>query len=585
MNPTGMPDGSATYGLLFNSKAPAIGGFGAGPNNDENDGTDLTINNVDIFGLRLEANELPIIYFDKCTDPNAATSTIQKGPYGDIFDIRQALSDFDAALVDLHSANPASLSEIEYVGNVVADAQIALSQFCDSTSRSFCFLTTISPELSNWAFDSVANPFPSQCADIICNGDIMFHTNKGIMGARIDGIENTQIIDMTISDLVNSSPLVSNACGSYEGPQDGGSPGQEPEGGMGTDVRGLIISRGDVEIIGAENSVSGLNSFYGDIVGVDIINGAIVDYDIGSDIAVSDLVSASQLTDAEYQELIDLGKSPLPNNFDKCSVEVEDGTTLEGMIPYLNEATDCVDGKDLTCIDYGFELVDGLDGGLEEVSVASDGTVYGTNAGDKVYSYDGTTFTHIGGDMEQVDVGSADLVYGVNPQNKAYKYNPTTGTATLIPTSFKGFDTFFQQISVGSDGFVAGVEYKADKANNKVFRIEDDGSLTRLKGKRLAQVSVGSATNIWGVRAGGRVFKYNNNGGWIHIPSEPLKQVSVGADGTVVGINAEGEVFEYDEGVVNFRRVCGSLSYVEVGSSSQIYGVDDTGAIYRATSV
>merc|ERR1712241_885441 len=223
-----------------------------------------------------------------------------------------------------------------------ADAQIALGLLSSTASGAYKFGTAIDSKLSDWAQDSTANPFPSECANFVCNGDIMFHTNKGIIGARIDGIENTQIIDMGISDLVNESPLVSSTCGSYEGPHDGGSPGQEmDEGGMGTDVRGLLISRGDVQV-SSVNTISGLESLYGDVVGIDIINEAIVDFDDESDIIVRDLISTSALTSAQYIKLVDRNKTPYPNNFGTCTIEIESGSTLTGDVPDLLSDSSCM---------------------------------------------------------------------------------------------------------------------------------------------------------------------------------------------------------------------------------------------------
>merc|ERR1712241_1362973 len=223
-----------------------------------------------------------------------------------------------------------------------ADAQIALGLLSSTASGAYKFGTAIDSKLSDWAQDSTANPFPSECANFVCNGDIMFHTNKGIIGARIDGIEDAAIHGLTISDLVNESPLVSSTCGSYEGPHDGGSPGQEmDEGGMGTDVRGLLISRGDVQI-GAANTISVLESLYGDVVGIDIINEAIVDFDDESDIFVNDLISASALTSEQYTNLVEKNKTPYPNNFGTCTIEIESGCRLTGGIPDLFSDFSCV---------------------------------------------------------------------------------------------------------------------------------------------------------------------------------------------------------------------------------------------------
>merc|ERR1719410_1007149 len=342
LNPTGMPDGSATYGILFNSKNPAVHGFGVSPDESEDEGNDLTITNVDITGLRLSANEIPVLYFDKCYGRSGTKMTVQKGPFGDVFDLKKAVSAADAALIERHSAESAILSSIQYVGNPLSDAQIALGLFSSTASGAYKFGTAIDSKLSDWAQDSTANPFPSHCADFVCNGDIMFHTNKGIMGARIDGIEDAKISDLTISDLVNESPLVSSTCGRYEGPHDGGSPGQEDnEGGMGTDVRGLLISRGDVQIIGASN-INGLESHFGDVVGIDIINEAIVDFDDQSNIFVNDLISASALTSAQYVKLVERNKTPYPNNFGTCTIEIESGSRLTGDVPDVLSDSSCM---------------------------------------------------------------------------------------------------------------------------------------------------------------------------------------------------------------------------------------------------
>ncbi len=166
------------------------------------------------------------------------------------------------------------------------------------------------------------------------------------MGARIDGVEAVQIIDLKIHDLVNESPLVSCACGSYEGPHDGGSPGQEEdEGGMGTDIRGIAISRGDAEIIGTKSKIAKLNSYYGDTTGLDLMDGTIIDFDIGSDITIKNLKSASKLSQAQYQSLVDQGKTPYPNNFDLCTINIEDASSVTGDIPEGKGESDCIDGR------------------------------------------------------------------------------------------------------------------------------------------------------------------------------------------------------------------------------------------------
>jgi hypothetical protein len=58
---------------------------------------------------------------------------------------------------------------------------------------------------------------------------------------------------------------------------------------------------------------------------------------------------------------------------------------------------------------------------------------------------------------------------------------------------------------------------------------------------KLKQISVGSASQIWGVNANDQIYQRVGNG-WQNI-SGSLKHVSVGADGTVWGVNANDDIF------------------------------------------
>ena len=335
MNEEGLPDGSAVYGILLNSHSVAVNGFGASLNDEEEHGSDVTINDVQINDLRLSANEIPALYFDKCSNATSTTNTIQKGPFGDVFDLRKVIND-GAALINEHEDDPTNLRYIAYIGNPLADAQIALAIHGDSTTL---FGSALSPELLNWAQGLTS--FPSSCADFVCNGDVMFHSNKGVVGLRMDGIEDALIIDLSVSNLTNESPLVSSACGSYEGPHDGGFGVLETEGGMGTDLRGISVTGGDVHFLG-KNSIEWLNSFYGDTVGLDLIEDAVLEFDTGSDVMISNLESASMLTQEQFDELEANGETPYPNNFDLCNVKYDDAAEVIGDIPDDKAVTDCI---------------------------------------------------------------------------------------------------------------------------------------------------------------------------------------------------------------------------------------------------
>ena len=160
----------------------------------------------------------------------------------------------------------------------------------------------------------------------------MFHHNKGVVGLRMNGIEDALSIGLSVSYLTNESPLVSSACGSYEGPHDGGLSGTiDEEGGMGADLLEISIAGGDVLLLGA-NTIQSFNSFYGDAIGLDWIDNVVFTFDSGSDIIISDIVSASMLNESEYSDLEEEGKTPNTNNFDLCTVKYNDETEVSDCI-------------------------------------------------------------------------------------------------------------------------------------------------------------------------------------------------------------------------------------------------------------
>ncbi len=320
VNTNKLPDGSTLYGIIANS--------------DDHDGS-LNIDDVRIHGLKMSVNEVPAVYFNKCLEKDDDI-TIQKGPFADVLDLRLAVNDTDAALIDNHSVDGNSLNDIQYIGNPLIDAQIAIAEFATGNLR---FGTHIDTHLINWAKGE--SSFPSSCADFVCNGDIMFHTNQGITGLKVEGsydgdvATQVRIRDLQIDDLDNQSPLVSNACGNYSGPHDGGNPRQlHLEGGMGTDCKGINLLNVDVAMMD-ESRIANLNSSYGDTIGFNVGEGTIVDFEAGSDMIIKDLTSASDLSEGQYDLLVEHGKSPYPNNFGVCTIK-NDGKIIE----------DIADGKD-----------------------------------------------------------------------------------------------------------------------------------------------------------------------------------------------------------------------------------------------
>lgn len=85
----------------------------------------------------------------------------------------------------------------------------------------------------------------------------------------------------------------------------------------------------------------------------------------------------------------------------------------------------------------------------------------------------------------------------------------------------------------------------------------------------LAYVSIGSATNIWGVNQQGNVWQWNGST-WVRRPGV-LVNISAAADGTVVGVNPVGMPFRWNGS--DWDRMPGLLATISAGSSTRIWGI------------
>ena len=185
-----LPDGSAIYGIILNSFNVAVNGFG-GSENEDLYGENITISNVHIDDMELLVTEIPAIYFDLCEDPDSTNIKIQKGPFGDVMDIRKMISDEDRQLIDEYDVLHPDLNSIKYIGNPLSDAQIALYLYgqYQNNGDDYSFGGFVSEYFLDWALNGnndndTDNAFPT-CASFVCNGDVMFHTNKGMFSVIV----------------------------------------------------------------------------------------------------------------------------------------------------------------------------------------------------------------------------------------------------------------------------------------------------------------------------------------------------------------------------------------------------------------
>ena len=123
--------------------------------------------------------------------------------------------------------------------------------------------------------------FPGACVEIIRNHDNMYQINKGIIGIRMDGIENAVIDNISISNLYNKADNEYNQL--------------QENNIFDINVRGISIIDGDLLMFGY-NVIDNLVSWYGVATGLDTMDDiSHIDCDENSRLEVTNLVSKSQL--------------------------------------------------------------------------------------------------------------------------------------------------------------------------------------------------------------------------------------------------------------------------------------------------
>jgi hypothetical protein len=207
---------------------------------------------------------------------------------------------------------------------------------------------------------------------------------------------------------------------------------------------------------------------------------------------------------------------------------------------------------------------------LFQISVGSDGTVWGLNSAGQAYFFNPQTQTwqQAPGLLTQIAVGASGFVWALNAAGQIYRYDPATQSWDQVPGTLS-------QIAVGSDGDVWGIN-----ASSQVYHFNAaTETWTQIPGA-LAQIAVGYDGAIWGINAAQQIYRFNpGTQNWQQIPGA-LKRIAVGADGDVWGINNAGQIYHFNTLSPHWDNTPGSLAQIAVGSASNVWGIDATGAIW-----
>ena len=263
--PSGIPDGSASYGILLHAHGVAVNGFECDRSDARHDKLHhILIEDCDILNTRLDAVEVPVLQ-------EVATSKLQRGPAGDVLRV--------ADLVDTNNGKG-------YAGTALSDVKIALQEVVNTLASSDGFGTLAAhPMVVAWAagdVNALATAVSGGAFRYMRNGDNMFHVNKGAFGIRVGGGHHIAIVRTTVNGVVNvgapanMDPLPGESADDayWTGGHDGGHPAADPQHGYGgADAVGIAVAASSNVLIDA-TTIRNVHARAGWSTGVYVFNDA-----------------------------------------------------------------------------------------------------------------------------------------------------------------------------------------------------------------------------------------------------------------------------------------------------------------------
>jgi virginiamycin B lyase len=241
-----------------------------------------------------------------------------------------------------------------------------------------------------------------------------------------------------------------------------------------------------------------------------------------------------------------------------------------------------------------------IPGNLQAIAVGADGDVWGTNSGGQIWHYNqqaqswtqvGLNFTpnyYYGPQLTVGNSGSVYLLASISPGfEDPFWYNPGTGEfqflAGNLPTGPDGALTL-GSLTAGADGDLWSTA-GGFAAHFDPLQPEFDVNTT---GPGIAQIAVGSATNVWGIdytsSSGGPVYQFSaESDTWVSA-GITLSQIAAGADGSVWGVNSQNQVFHYSGSTQppnSLRPIPGSFQQISVAADGTAWAVDANNYAYN----
>lgn len=217
-----------------------------------------------------------------------------------------------------------------------------------------------------------------------------------------------------------------------------------------------------------------------------------------------------------------------------------------------------------------------IPGSLTQVAVGADGSVWGINEFEQIYTWDSSTgsWTNIPGSLANIAVGSSGAVWGVNYQHHVYEWDSAHSQWLQIPG-------LLTQIAVGADGDVWGLDAASDIWHYNV----QAGQFSEVHGA-LMQIAVGSAGTVYGLDPNGGIYWYNiGTKAFQKIANwSGFGQVAVGVDGDVWAVK-DAVAYHYDVLHNTMDATPGSITQVALGFGAAVFGLNAGGEIYQWNAV
>jgi len=258
-NQHGVVDGNS-YSFLVNRFGVAVNGFPHSPDGVTSVASQgIRFTNVRVMDQVGAINEVPAL------DVGGGAAT---DPIGAVFQTQNRNPDTDAPVT-----TSATDGTARYTGNPVANAQafVAKAQLNGDFAASNLDLSrqSISPSILSWVEAATGSESLDDIgATYLCNGDSMFHVDKGVIAFKMDAAQNVRLRNTSVSGLENLGTEGSSLCGDYLGGKSHADATLNGYGG--SSVRAYTFA-GTRNALVVNASATGLLSVGGTAIGFDVL--------------------------------------------------------------------------------------------------------------------------------------------------------------------------------------------------------------------------------------------------------------------------------------------------------------------------